>query len=268
MKKNKNNNGRYGAPELKKYYKRFELQGLIVAIIIHAIFIFTYVFGIHSDLLSSYNSDKKVRVWNITLTDLEPPPSTNDDLEQPPEIITKTTVIPLKDMTALDPQPVATRDAEILTTKTQDALDTIKTFVSSQGDTNALNVEYIGSTDFNHGKIEENINRDININTGRNNTNYQQFEVEKAPVAVNLNSVKSSITYPEIAVQGNIEGRVVAKVLVGNDGSILKIGKISGSSVFHNEVRKKVIDLQFTPALQNGKTVNCWVSVPFNFKLK
>ena len=69
MKKKNNNNGQYGAPELKKYYKKFELQGLIVAIVIHAVLIFTYVFGVYSDLISSNKSGEKIKVWNITLED-------------------------------------------------------------------------------------------------------------------------------------------------------------------------------------------------------
>ena len=73
--------------------------------------------------------------------------------------------------------------------------------------------------------------------------------------------------YPEIARSSGMEGRVTAKVLGGTNGSIVKIGGMSGPSVFHNEVRSKISNLQFTPALQNGKTVNCWVSVPFSFKL-
>ena len=73
--------------------------------------------------------------------------------------------------------------------------------------------------------------------------------------------------YPEIARSSGTEGRVTAKILVGADGSVIKVGSLSGPSVFHDEVRDKVGALQFTPALQNGKPVKCWVSVPFNFKL-
>lgn len=267
MKKKKNNNSQYGAIELKKYYKKFELQGLIVAVVIHAVLIFTYVFGVYSDLVSSNKSEEKIKVWNITLEDFNTS-STTEDEQIPPDVISKTTTVPLKDMTALDPEPVATKDSEILTTKTQDALDTIKTFVSSKGDENALNTEYTGSTDFNTNKIDDKIKKDDEIKIDRKNVNFQQFEVEKAPDAVNLNAVRGSINYPEIAIRGSIEGRVTVKVLVGKDGSVVKIGKITGPSVFYNEVKDKIYDLQFTPALQNGKTVNCWVSVPFNFKLK
>ena len=260
-------NMKYGAYELKKLYKKYELQGLIVAILIHAIFISTYVFATFSDLFSSNKSNEERIGRIITISDLEPPPPMTDDVEQPPEVDVKKTLVPLKDMTALDPEPVATQEAEILTTKTQDALDTIRAFVSSQGDVNASNIEWTGDIKINDNKIENNIIKDDDIKIDNNKVNYQQFEVKKAPDAVNLGSVKSSMNYPEIAIHGNIEGRVTVKVLVGKDGSVVKIGKISGPSVFHNEVRDKVWNLQFTPALQNGKTVNCWVSVPFSFKL-
>jgi outer membrane biosynthesis protein TonB len=48
----------------------------------------------------------------------------------------------------------------------------------------------------------------------------------------------------------------------------MKVGSVSGPDVFHDEVRDKASDLQFTPGLQNGKPVKVWVTVPFNFKLK
>ena len=261
-------NMKYGAYELKRLYMKYELQGLIVAVLIHAIFIFSYVFATFSDLISSNKTgDEKINDRVITISDLEPPPPMTDDVEQPSDVDVNKMLLPLKDMTALDPEPVATQEAEILTTKTQDALDIIRTFVSSQGDVNASNIEWTGDIKINDNKIDNNINKDDVIKNNNTKVNYQQFEVEKAPDAVNLGSVKSSMNYPEIAIHGNIEGRVTVKVLVGKDGSVVKIGKISGPSVFHSEVRDKVWDLQFTPALQNGKTVNCWVSVPFSFKL-
>ena len=74
--------------------------------------------------------------------------------------------------------------------------------------------------------------------------------------------------YPEIAREAGMEGRVTVKVLVGPDGNVIKVGSVSGPDVFHDEVRDKASDLQFTPGLQNGKPVKVWVTVPFNFKLK
>ena len=73
--------------------------------------------------------------------------------------------------------------------------------------------------------------------------------------------------YPELAIEAQIEGKVTVKVLVGLDGSVEKIGNISGPEIFYSEVKEKSRLLKFTPGLQNGKAVNVWISVPFNFKL-
>ncbi|MEO8665889.1 MAG: energy transducer TonB [Ignavibacteria bacterium] len=118
------------------------------------------------------------------------------------------------------------------------------------------------------GKVEEKkVEEKVEKKEEKKKDIFQQFEVEKAPVAVNLGSVKGSMRYPEIARQSGIEGRVVAKVLVGTDGSVIKVGGISGPEVFRDEVGDKVMNLQFTPALQSGQPVKCWVSVPFSFTL-
>ena len=50
--------------------------------------------------------------------------------------------------------------------------------------------------------------------------------------------------YPEIARQSGMEGRVVAKVLVGTNGSVIKVGGISGPEVFRDEVSDKVMGLE------------------------
>ena len=73
--------------------------------------------------------------------------------------------------------------------------------------------------------------------------------------------------YPEIARSSGIEGKVTVKVLVGPDGSVVSVGGFSGPDVFRDEVTSKVMNLQFTPALQQGAPVRCWVSVPFSFTL-
>jgi protein TonB len=73
---------------------------------------------------------------------------------------------------------------------------------------------------------------------------------------------------PENAVQIGLEGKVTVKVLVGPEGGVLKIGSVSGPDLFHDEVKEKAKNLQFTPGLQNNKPVKVWVTVPFSFKLK
>jgi len=254
---------KYGAPDLKKLYKKYISRGLIIAVAIHVVLISAYVLTVYIERLNAERLDEQFS-RTIELSDLDTPPPTNEEEPPAPEVEVPEKFIPLKDLEALIPEPVAKEKSEILTTKTQEALEEIKAPVSSEGDENAPNIEYLGKIKLKEKKIEKQLEKKEEKKVKKT---YQQFEVEKAPVAVNLGSVRSSMRYPEIARSSGIEGRVTAKVLVGTNGSIVKIGGLSGPSVFHSEVRSKIRNLQFTPALQNGVPVRCWVSVPFSFKL-
>ncbi|KXK02629.1 MAG: energy transducer TonB [Ignavibacteriaceae bacterium] len=255
----------YGAPELKKLYQKYATRGIILAILLHVLIIGSYVFAL---ILESKANERDQNLTNIIqLEDLDTPPSANDEeVPPPPEVEVPQEIIPLKDLEALIPEPVARQEAEILTTKTQEALEEILAPVSSEGSENAPNVGFIGKIDLKKEKMEQKLEKKEEKNFDQNKI-FQQFEVEKAPSPVNLGAVRNSMRYPEIARSSGIEGRVTVRVLVGTSGSIERIGSISGPDVFHSEVSSKVMSLQFTPGLQNGKPVRVWVSVPFNFTL-
>jgi protein TonB len=254
----------YGAKELKKVYRKNFARGLIFAIIVHVVFISTYMTINYINKLQAEEKSKQQQQQRIiNLTDLQPPPSATDEDTPPPPKIQEVTAAPPKDLTALTPEPVAKEKAQEQTIKTQEELEAIKTPISSMGDTGKFT--YTGPVKVEEKKVEEKIEKkekDVD------KTIYQSFEVEKPPECVNLDQVKSSMIYPEVARQANIEGRVTVKVLVGTDGSVIKVGSISGPDVFSDEVRDKSMNLQFTPGLQNGRPVKVWVTVPFNFRLK
>ncbi len=255
----------YGAPELKRTYQRFFGRGLVLAIVIHIFLISVYMGVNYWNKLRADEQLKNIQQQRIiNITDLEPPPSTTDEETPPPPKIEEIKVAPPKDLTALQPEPVAKEKAQEQTIKTQNELEQIKSPVSSTGDTGKFT--YTGTVKVEEKKIEEKIEKKEKEVVEKQI--YQSFEVEKPPECINLGQVRSSMVYPEIARQGGIEGRVTVKVLVGPDGNVLKIGSVSGPDVFQEEVSDKSMNLQFTPGLQNGKPVKVWVSVPFNFKLK
>lgn len=249
---------KYGAPELKMLYQKYVTRGLIIAVIAHALLIGTYVGAMYMEKVRA--DEKKAadeRVFNLEDLDLPPP----IDEEIPPEIKD----VALKDLASLVPEPVAKKlVTEEIKLKTQKELEDVKLPVASTGTDDPSKVD----PNANVGKIQEKkVEEKVEKKEEKKKEVFQQFEVEKAPVASNLGSVKGSMRYPEIARQSGMEGRVVAKVLVGTDGSVIKVGGISGPEVFHDEVADKVMNLQFSPALQGGQTVKCWVSVPFSFTL-
>jgi protein TonB len=255
----------YGAPELKKLYQKFFSRGLIYAVLAHAILLGSYR-GIMAymdarEMEQSQTTQQRI----INLTDLEPPPSATEEETPPPQQIEEITQAPPKDLTALMPEPVAKEKAEEQTIKTQQELEEIKSPVSNVGDENSK-FQYTGPVKVEEKKIEEKIEKKKEEPVEK--SVYQQFEVEKAPEAVNLGQVKASMDYPAVAREAGIEGRVTVKVLVGTSGNVERIGGVTGPDVFHSEVRDKAMNLQFTPGLQNGRPVKVWVTVPFNFKLK
>jgi protein TonB len=253
-----------GFNDLILNYQKFFRRGFEIAVVIHLVFIFSYM-GIMKYLESrEIENTKQIQQRVITLSDLEPPPSVDEEEVPPPKDVESISAPP-KDLSALTPEPVAKDKAELQTIKTQKELEEIKTPVSNVGDENSK-LEYSGPVKIEEKKVEEKLIREEK-NVEPEKTVFQSFEVEKAPECINLGQVKSSMDYPSVAREAGIEGRVTVKVLVGPDGSVIKVGSVSGPEVFHNEVREKSMNLEFTPGLQNGKPVKVWITVPFNFKL-
>lgn len=254
------NNDKYGAPELKKVYQAYTFKGLIIAVTLHFAMIAVY-------MLFAYINESKAKdiPFNpkgpINFVEINTPPSIDD--EEIPPVKREEIVQPVKDLAALDPQPVRKQDADDVVLKTQDELNNISANVSREGD--SLIASLNNNIKIDDSKIEDKINTEIKDPV---KDVYNSYEVEVAPECTNLGQVRNSIIYPEFAVQIGLEGKVTVKVLVGPEGDVLKIGSVSGPDAFHDEVKDKAKNLQFTPGLQNNKPVKVWVTVPFSFKLK
>ncbi len=89
------------------------------------------------------------------------------------------------------------------------------------------------------------------------------WRVEKKPEIIK----KVTPKYPATAQKANITGRVFVTALVGKDGKVEQIGKITGPKVFHEVARTAALQSEFTPAMQNDRPVKVWVSLPFTFRL-
>jgi TonB family protein len=253
------NNNCYGAPELKKAYQVFTLKGFIIAITIHIALVAAYM--LFAYINESKAKDIPINNRDFKIVEIETPPSVDD--EEIPLIKKEEVTHPVKDLASLEPKLVRKEDADDVVMKTQDELNKIEGNTGREGDS------LIASLDGNKIKIDDSkmdivIKKDSEVKKGT----YKEYEVEKAPVCINLQQVKSSLKYPELAIETGAEGRITVKVLVGEDGTVLKIGAVSGNELFHDEVKDKALDLQFTPGLQNNSAVKVWVTVPFNFKLK
>lgn len=76
--------------------------------------------------------------------------------------------------------------------------------------------------------------------------------------------------YPGIAVRKRWEGVVLLRVLVGEDGSPLKvtIERSSGRPILDTTARDKVAnEWRFRPAMRDGNPVQAWGLIPISFSL-
>ncbi len=77
--------------------------------------------------------------------------------------------------------------------------------------------------------------------------------------------------YPEAARRERIEGRVVLKVLVGENGRALRAQVLhrypSECLLFDAAALRAVLDSRYAPALSGGRAVRVWCLVPVNFRL-
>ena len=82
--------------------------------------------------------------------------------------------------------------------------------------------------------------------------------------------LQDNVTYPQIAKENNIEGRVLCQFVVEKDGTITDIQVVrSGGDASLDKEAVRVLRLmpKWKPGKQQGKPVRVKYTVPVNFKL-
>lgn len=82
--------------------------------------------------------------------------------------------------------------------------------------------------------------------------------------------INSHVKYPQIAINENAQGTVYVKFVVTKTGEIGQVSVIRGVHHALDAEAKRVCQSlpRFTPAVKDGKNVNCWYEVPIKFKLQ
>jgi protein TonB len=81
--------------------------------------------------------------------------------------------------------------------------------------------------------------------------------------------LQSHINYPPMAVEKNVEGRVVVQFVVDKTG---RVGEVKVVRSVDKDLDKEAIRViktlpKFTPGRQNGQVVSVWYTLPVSFKL-
>ncbi|MER3328082.1 MAG: energy transducer TonB [Candidatus Kapaibacterium sp.] len=94
-------------------------------------------------------------------------------------------------------------------------------------------------------------------------------EMQKLP-SMDYDKIKNLVNYPSQAKALNLNGIVHIAALVDKSGKLAKSYIYSSTnSLFNEEALQAVKNYNdFSPAVHNERTVDCWIIIPIKFKLK
>ena len=94
-------------------------------------------------------------------------------------------------------------------------------------------------------------------------------DMQKFP-SMDYDKIKSFVHYPQQAKALNLSGIVHIAALIDKSGNLAKSYIYSSTnSLFDEEALQAVRNYNdFSPAVQNDRTVDCWIIIPIKFKLK
>jgi len=235
--------GRYGTREIRTLYPRYASIGILIAVMMHlAVFVGIYLYQSLTpvEILPSKIGVTIYRCFpQFVPPPINPVPMTGMNISYPG---VKTVIgVPV-------PVPDAVVNAD-KTIPTQNEFSNANP-VTATGNDGAIG---IGSPD-----------ASLSI-TDADPSPTEFIFVEKDPVPV-----KAIVpVYPRLGIDAGIEGKVTVRMLVDKNGRVKKAFiQSSDVEIFNDPALEAALHYVFTPAIQNGRAIPVWVSVPFRFTLK
>jgi periplasmic protein TonB len=234
----------YGYAEVKKIRKKYHYRAMAIAATILGLAVAGYQI---SEWLSR-EAEPTIMVRSRKYSELGPPPSMTQ--EAPAVAVSGPAVKPTIGL------PVPVPDAEVSpeqTIATQKELANIQGPVAEQGNATGQIEKDL--------KIEQEDLSKLNLN--QEPPDFVAYEKEPLPVK------QIQPKYPDLAIKAGLEGTVVLKVWVTKEGKVKKAVILkSDADVFNEAAIEAAKQWVFTPALQQKKPIDVWVSIPFKFRLK
>ena len=165
---------------------------------------------------------------------------------------------------------------ELLVQKDEDVKEEIKSADDVKDTSTAL-----GSTDFDQGTDDRNIVREHKneviveekkpvVEENKVFTSVEQMPQFPGGEGELLKWISTHIKYPAIAMENNVQGKVVVQFVVTRDGSIGEVKIARGKDPDLDKEAMRVVKTlpKFIPGKMNGQAVNVWYTLPINFKLQ
>jgi protein TonB len=242
---------RYGSIELFKNANKLTVRGFLTALSFIILLVLLYI-GVMALTTTEEKAPPRIKIKS--LTDLAPPPSTQDASEPmamaapaPADIARPTFGIPVPVPDAIAPQAVMPDLNTVIPTTIGDGIGSGGVDAAGIGD---KPVEIKAPVQV----IEEDPGKD----------EFVAVEVEPSPIV----NIQSLVKYPDVARRTGLEGKVIASVLIDKEGRVKKVEiEKSDYEIFNDAAREALMKARFTPARQNGEPVSVWFTLPIVFKM-
>ncbi|MCB9231603.1 MAG: TonB family protein [Bacteroidia bacterium] len=94
------------------------------------------------------------------------------------------------------------------------------------------------------------------------------LDLEEIPSTLNMDKLKKEMGFPAQAREIGMEGKVIFRILVDENGNYKDHKTIySSHKIFENHVAPHLKKLKFKPGKQAGHPVRVWINIPFQFHL-
>ena len=137
-----------------------------------------------------------------------------------------------------------------------------------------------GQTDFDKGTDDRNVVREhkeeiivekkVEVEPEKVFTAVEQMPQFPGGDAELMKFLSKNIKYPTMAMENNIQGRVIVQFVVTKTGAIgeVKVVRSVDRDLDREAVRVCKSLPKFTPGKMNGQAVNVWYTLPVSFKLQ
>jgi protein TonB len=234
-----NRNMEYGAYYLRKHYDSATSISILGGVAICVLLIAAFSLSTEKGKASEGETIVIIETFDPIIPDPVKP-----DIKAPPELISA-----IKNLA-----PVVTTDTSVNLTLPDITDNLVKTIENGNIDTTG----YVPETDPVVPEVRD-----------------PYISVEEMPefpggIPELMKFLSENISYPQDAINNNIQGRVILKFVVNEDGSIDRIQILRGIDTSLDTEAIRVVSSfpKFKPGRQNGVPVPVWFSLPVLFRLE
>jgi TonB family protein len=250
---------RYGASELKRAYNRNLGTALVLSIAFHGAIVALYLFCVNIGRAEPVVTDGGHKPGGIYCFYPPIPILLNEPSGGGPGMAGSGT----PRVRSAGGTPVASNDTSLISDLNMDIM------TPGGGDGPAIGDISLGGGGSIGDPSGDTIGTAVpHLESSKHHPDMEDFVAVERDAAWDPADLQSHITYPDIAARNNIQGTVVVRALIDEDGRVADMHlDRSDNQMLTDAALKAIRETRFTAATQNKIPTAVWVQIPVTFKL-